>query len=199
MATNMSKMFVASTYLQNWFGTSSWPGAWWFRGTARHKIPTQNQNTNQLQMRSHSRLTCHYHSYSDTRFYIARRQTRHSYPQHSLHTASCQTRMPGRHQRNIFAPPIGTATPNTVDTQQLAKPPCQEDITFSRSSEYCAADRQDINAKFSYLLLAQLPPNPHARKTPTQHFRTSYWHTYPKHSLHTATSQTPMPGRHHLF
>ena len=68
----------------------------------------------------------------------------HSYPEHSLHTASCQTRMPGTHQRKIFAPPIipvGTATPNTVYTQQAAKPACQE----------------DPNAKFSHLLLAQLP------------------------------------------
>ena len=98
--------------------------------------------------------------------------------------------MPGRHQRKIFAPPIGTATPNTVYTQQAAKPACQE----------------DTNAKFSHLLLAQLPrttfthsklPNPHARKTPTQNFRTSYWHSYPEHSLHTARRQTRMPGRHH--
>ena len=81
-------------------------------------------------------------------------------PEHSLHTASCQTRMAGRHQRNIFAPP---------------------------------------------LLLAQLPrtqfthsklPNPHARKTPTQNFRISCWHSYPEHSLHTARRQTRMAGRH---
>ena len=65
----------------------------------------------------------------------------HSYPEHSLHTASCQTRMPGRHQRKIFAPPIGTATPNAVYTQQGAKPACQEDITVN----------------VSHLLLAQLP------------------------------------------
>ena len=97
--------------------------------------------------------------------------------------------MPGRHQRQIFAPPIGTATPNTVYTQQAAKPACQE----------------DTNAKCSHLLLAQLPrttfthsklPNPHARKTPTQNFRTSYWHSYPEHSLHTARRQTRTPGRH---
>ena len=81
-----------------------------------------------------------------------------------------------------------TATPNDVYTQQGAKPACQE----------------DTNAKFSYLLLAQLPrtqfthsklPNPHARKTPMQNFRTSYWHSYPEHSLHTASCQTRMPGR----
>ena len=81
-----------------------------------------------------------------------------SYPEHSLHTASCQTRMPGRHQRKIFAPPIGAATPNTAYTQQAAKPACQEDITVN----------------VSHLLVAQLPrtqfthskaPNPHARKT----------------------------------
>ena len=82
-----------------------------------------------------------------------------------------------------------TATPNDVYTQQGAKPACQE----------------DTNAKFSHLLLAQLPrtqfthsklPNPHARKTPTQNFRTCYWHSYPEHSLHTASCQTRMPGRH---
>ena len=82
-----------------------------------------------------------------------------------------------------------TATPNDVYTQQGAKPACQE----------------DTNAKFSHLLLAQLPrtqfthsklPNPHARKTPMQNFRTSYWHSYPEHSLHTASCQTRMPGRH---
>ena len=87
---------------------------------------------------------------------------RHSYPEHSLHTASCQTRMPRRQQRKNFAPPIGTATPNTVYTQQAAKPACHE----------------DTNAKFSHLLLAQLPrtqfthtkaPNPNARKTSPQY------------------------------
>ena len=85
---------------------------------------------------------------------------------------------------------VRTATPNDVYTQQGAKPACQE----------------DTNAKFSHLLLAQLPrtqfthsklPNPRARKTPTQNFRTSYWHSYPEHSLHTARRQTRMPGRHH--
>ena len=85
---------------------------------------------------------------------------------------------------------VRTATPNDVYTQQGAKPACQE----------------DTNAKFSHLLLAQLPrtqfthsklPNPHASKTPTQNFRTSYWHSYPEHSLHTARRQTRMPGRHH--
>ena len=74
-----------------------------------------------------------------------------------------------------------TAAPNDVYTQQGAKPACQE----------------DTNAKFSHLLLAQLPrtqfthsklPNPRARKTPMQKFRTSYWHSYPEHSLR-------MPGR----
>ena len=104
-------------------------------------------------------------------------------PEHSLHTASCQTRMPGRHQCKIFAPPIGTATPNDVYTQQAAKPACQE----------------DPNAKFSHLLLAQLPrtqfthskaPNPHARKTSPQYVRISYWQGYPQRRLHTATSFT---------
>ena len=79
-----------------------------------------------------------------------------------------------------------TATPNDVYTQQAAKSACQE----------------DTNAKCSHLLLAQLPrttfthsklPNPHARKTPTQNVRTSYWHSYRR--LHTASCQTRMPGR----
>ena len=97
---------------------------------------------------------------------------------------------PGAPQPCLEALSIGTAAPNTVYTQQAAKPECQE----------------DTNAKFSHLLLAQLPrtqfthskaPNPHARKTPTQNFRTSYWHSYPEHSLHTARRQTRTPGRHH--
>ena len=112
-----------------------------------------------------------------------------SYPERNLHTASRQTRMPGRHQRKIFASPIGTATPNTIYTQQAAKPECQ----------------QHINAKFLHLLLAQLPrtqfthskpPNPHARKASTQNFRTSYWHSYPERNVHTASRQTRMQGRH---
>ena len=70
-----------------------------------------------------------------------------SYPERRLRTARRQTRMPGRHQRKIFAPPIGRATPTTfthsklIYAQQAAKPACQ----------------QHINAKFSHLLLAQLP------------------------------------------
>ena len=80
------------------------------------------------------------------------------YPERRLHTARCQTRMPGRHQRKNFASHIGTATPNDAYTQQGAKPACQD----------------DINAKFSHLLLAR----------------------YPEHNLHTASCQTRMPGRH---
>ena len=113
----------------------------------------------------------------------------HSYPKRNLHTARRQTRMPARHPHKIFAPPFGTATPNAIYTQQAAKPACQE----------------DIDAKCSQLLVAQLPrtqfthskpPNPHARKTSTQNFRTSYWHSYPERNLHTASRQTRMPGRH---
>ena len=88
-----------------------------------------------------------------------------------------------------FASPIGAATPNAIYAQQRAKPACQE----------------DIDAKFSHLLLAQLPrtqfthsnaPNPHARKTSTQNFRISLWRSYPERNLHTTTRQTRMPGRH---
>ena len=64
-----------------------------------------------------------------------------SYPERNLHTATRQTRMPGRRQLKIFASPIGAATPNAIYTQQRAKPACQE----------------DVNAKFSHLRLAQLP------------------------------------------
>ena len=113
----------------------------------------------------------------------------HSYPEHNLHTARRQTPMAGTHQHKIFATPIGTATPNTIYTQQGAKPPWQE----------------HINTKFSQLLLAQRPqtqfthgklPNPHARKTSTQNFSSFYWHSLPEHNLHTASCQTRMPGRH---
>ena len=113
----------------------------------------------------------------------------HSYPKRNLHTARRQTRTPARHPRKIFAPPIGTATPNAIYTQQGAKPACQ----------------QDIHTKFSHLLLAQLPrtqfthskpPNPHARKTSTQNFRSSDWHSYPERNLHTARRQTRMPAGH---
>ena len=43
-----------------------------------------------------------------------------SYPKRNLHTARRQTRMPARHPDKIFAPPIGTATPNAIYTQQGA-------------------------------------------------------------------------------
>ena len=107
----------------------------------------------------------------------------------NLHTARRQTRMPARHPHKMFAPPIGTATPNAIYTQQGTKPECQ----------------QDIHTKFSHLLLAQLPrtqfthskpPNPHARKTSTQNFRSSYWHSHPERNLHTARRQTRMPAGH---
>ena len=80
--------------------------------------------------------------------------------------------MPGRHQHKIFASPFGAATPNAIYTHQRAKPACPE----------------DVNSKFSHLLLAQLPrtqfthisaPNPH------------YWHSYPERNL-----QTAMPHPH---
>ena len=97
--------------------------------------------------------------------------------------------MPAGHRRKIFAAPIGTATPNTIYTQHAAKPACQ----------------QDINPKFSQLLLAQLPrtqfthsapPNPHASRTSTQNFRSSYWRSYPEHNLHTASRQNRMSAGH---
>ena len=79
----------------------------------------------------------------------------HGYPERGLHTASGRTHMPPTDERNFFAAPIGTATPSDVYTQPGAKHECQE----------------DINAKFSQLLLARLlrtrfthskRPNPHA-------------------------------------
>ena len=84
----------------------------------------------------------------------------HSYPERRLHTASCQTRMAATHQHKIFAPPIGTATPSDVYTQQAAKPAWQ----------------RRINTTFSHLPLAQLPramfthskpPNPHGSDAST--------------------------------
>ena len=50
--------------------------------------------------------------------------------------------MPTIRPHKIFAAPIGTATPNTIYTQQGAKPACQ----------------QHISTEFSQLLLAQLVP-----------------------------------------
>ena len=113
----------------------------------------------------------------------------HSYPEQHLHTARPQTRMPATHPHKIFAAPIGTATPNTIYTQQGSKPACQ----------------QYVHTKFSQLLLAQLPrttfthstaPNPHASNTSTQNFRSSYWHSYPEQHLHTARPQARMPATH---
>ena len=111
------------------------------------------------------------------------------YPERNLHTARRHTRTPARHQRKIFATPNGTATPNAIYTQHAAKPACQA----------------HISAKFSQLPLAQLPrtqfthsppPNPHARNTSAQNFRSSHWRSYPKRNLHTARRQTRMPAGH---
>ena len=171
-----------------------------FFGTASpNTVYTQQGAKPARQQDINAKLSFSYwHSYPERNLHTARRQTRMpgdinakfsqlllaQLPEHNLHTARRQTCMPGRHQRKI-----GTATPNTIYTQQGAKPACQE----------------DINAKFSHLLLAQLPgtqfthskaPNPHASKTSTQHFRISYWHSYPEHILHTASRQTRTPGRH---
>ena len=94
-------------------------------------------------------------------------------PKGRLHTASCRTRMAATHQRKIFAAPIGTATPRNIYTQQAAKPEWQ----------------RHFNTKFSQLLVAQLPPttfthsklpNPHGSDAATQHFRSSYLHSYPE-------------------
>ena len=113
----------------------------------------------------------------------------HSYPERRLHTTNCQSRTAGTPQHKIFAPPIGTATPNDVYTQQAAK----------------AARQEHLNTKFLHLLLAQLPrttfthsklPKPHGRNTSTrQSFGVSYWHSYPERRLHTASCQTRMAGR----
>ena len=113
----------------------------------------------------------------------------HSYPERRLHTASCQSRMAGRHQHKIFASPIGTATPNDVYTQQAPK----------------AASQNDINTKFSHLRMTQLPwrtfthsklPKPHGRATSTQNFCIFYWHSYPERRLHTASSKSRITERH---
>ena len=65
-----------------------------------------------------------------------------SYPEHNLRTARRQTRMPARRRpHKIFAYPHGTAIPNTIYTQQGAKPACQE----------------YVNTNFSYIRMGQLP------------------------------------------
>ena len=125
------------------------------------------------------------------------------------------------HPYKIFAAPIGTATRNTIYTQQGAKPACQQHISteFSQLLLVGAATphtiytqqgakppwQERINTKYSQLLLEQRPrtqfthskaPNPHASNTSTQNFRSSYWHSYPEHNLHTARLQTRMPATH---
>ena len=100
---------------------------------------------------------------------------------------------PGAPQPFLEALSIDTAIPNTVYTQQAAKPACQEDITVNFSqlltpntvyTQQAAkpACQEDITVHFSQLLLAQLPrtqfthsklPNPHARKTSPCIFRIS--------------------------
>ena len=144
----------------------------------------------------------------------------------NFHTARRQTRMAGRHQHKIFASPHGTATPTQFarsKDQQGANRVAgrhQRDIfgsprgTASPNAIHVEpslhtfvkpAWQEDINTKFSHLRLAQLPrtqfthrkaPNSHGRKTSTQNFRISAWHSYPKRSLHTARRQTRMAGRH---
>ena len=143
-----------------------------------------------------------------------------SRPEHNLHTAKRQTRVPGRHQRKIFASPFGAATRNTIYTQQGAKPACQEDINPKLSHSYPEraiytqqgaepACQEDARAKFSHLLFAQLPgtqlthgklpatqfthskaPNPRARKTPTQNFHIS------AHLPQTQFTHTKPPNPH---
>ena len=96
---------------------------------------------------------------------------------------------PHASRTKIFAPPIGAATPNAIYTEHAAKPACQ----------------QDINAKFSHLLLAQLPrtqfthsklPNPHARKTSTQNFRISYCDSFSERNLHTSCRRSKSHACH---
>ena len=103
-----------------------------------------------------------------------------SYPEQNLHTVTLKNTSG---QRTIYTQ--HAANPNAIYTQHAAKPACQE----------------RISAKFSQLPLAQLPqtqfthstpPNPHARNTSAQNFRSSHWRSYPKRNLHTAR----MPGRH---
>ena len=82
----------------------------------------------------------------------------HSYPKRNLHTARRQTRMPARHPHKIFAPPIGTATPNAIYTQQGAKPACQQDIhtKFSHLNLHTARHQTRMPARHPHKLFA--PP-----------------------------------------
>ena len=144
----------------------------------------------------------------------------HSYPERNLHTASRQTHTPARHPHMLFASPIGTATAQLPRTQFThSKPPNPHarktsTQTFRISYRHSYPERNLHTASRQTrapgrhqckLLSAQLPrkqfthstpPNPHARKTSTQTFRTSYRQRYPERKLHTASRQTRMPGRH---
>ena len=100
----------------------------------------------------------------------------HSYPERRLHSASCQSRMAGRHQHTIFASPIGgTAAPNDVYTQQAgratstqhenASPIVTPNKVYTQQAAK-AAWQDDINTKFSQLP-SQRPRT--TRGTSTQH------------------------------
>ena len=113
---------------------------------------------------------------------------KHIYPEKGLHTARHQTRIPKRHQRKNFVSHIGTATRTTFRQNKTG-------IRIPRRYQ----------RKNSHLILTQLPrtmlthskaPNTHTRTISTQNFRTSYWHSYPEHNLHTARRQTRMPAKH---
>ena len=131
-----------------------------------------------------------------------------SYPEHTLHTARRHTRMPGTHQRKIFASPMGTATPNTIYTQQDAKPAChywgtrlhtarrQTRMPGRHQRKIFASPIGTATPNTLYTARRCKAPNPHARKTSAQNFCISYWHSYPQHSLHTARRQIRMRGRH---
>ena len=142
----------------------------------------------------------------------------HSYPECNLHAARRQTRMAGTRQRKIFASPHGTATPNAIYThtarRQTRRAGTHQNVRISTRHSYPernlhTARRQTRMAgthqRRIFAPLAQQPrtqfthskaPNPNARKTTTQNFRISAWHSYPGRNLHTARRQTRMAGTH---
>ena len=98
-----------------------------------------------------------------------------SYPEHRSHRACRQARMPGRHQRQVFAFPHGAATPNTLRATRL-RPECQENIKFSNLRMVQLPRTQFTHSK---------PPSPRAGKTSQNFCR-----VYTERNLHTASRQT---------
>ena len=132
-----------------------------------------------------------------------------------------QTRVPAGHQRKIFATTLSTARPRTQFTHSTPPNPrasrtSTQNVrssywhsypernlhTASRQTRMPAGHQRNIfattlsTARPRMQFTHSTPPNPHASRTSTQNFRSSYWHSYPERNLHTASRRTRMPGRH---